>query len=203
MKKLLDLLIIPELPIWIRRAGILFAFAALIPPLLILRARVSTSEDPRIHIIPDMDTQAKFKPQAENVLFRDGRAMRRPVEGTVARGGLEADSHFYRGLDFIHGELATVNRIEFCTYTAGQVHFNLRGAALQVFTGGREHVGTAIDNPAVLKALHSILRPAKLTRGHVTGIGIAMTTKLGQSAQRRPDARPGNFTPIRGELGAP
>jgi mono/diheme cytochrome c family protein len=105
MKKLLDLLIIPELPIWVKRAGILMAFAAIIPPVLIARSRVSRSDAPRIHIIPDMDTQAKFKAQARNDLFLDQRAMRPQVGGTVARDGLEADSHLHRGL--VDGKFAT------------------------------------------------------------------------------------------------
>ena len=105
MKKMLDLLIIPQLPVWIKRAGILCAVAAIIPPLLIARARVTRSEDTRIHIIPDMDTQAKYKTQARNDLFLDQRAMRSPVSDTVARGGLDADSHLYRGL--VAGNWAT------------------------------------------------------------------------------------------------
>jgi len=105
MKKILDLLIIPQLPLWLKRAGVLCACAAIIPPLLIARARVSRSEDPRIHIVPDMDTQAKYKAQAENDLFLDGRAMRSPVRGTVARGALDADSHLYRGM--VNGNFAT------------------------------------------------------------------------------------------------
>jgi mono/diheme cytochrome c family protein len=89
---------LPDIPVWMKRLGILLGLAALIPPLLVARARVSTSESPRIHIIPDMDNQEKFKAQSRNDLFRDGRAMRPPVAGTVARDGLEADSHLYRGL---------------------------------------------------------------------------------------------------------
>ena len=42
-----------------------------------VRARVSTTEMPRIHLIPDMDNQEKFKAQSENELFRDSRAMRK------------------------------------------------------------------------------------------------------------------------------
>ena len=38
---------------------------------------------PRIHLIQDMDSQPRYKPQAESPLFADGRAMRPPVAGTV------------------------------------------------------------------------------------------------------------------------
>ena len=57
-----------------------------VPLALIMRARVTTSPHPRIHIIPDMDNQPKFKTQARNPMFADRRAMRPPVFGAVARG---------------------------------------------------------------------------------------------------------------------
>jgi mono/diheme cytochrome c family protein len=45
-----------------------------------------------------MDNQPRFEAQHANALFADGRAMRPPVEGTVARGELRADDHLYRGI---------------------------------------------------------------------------------------------------------
>jgi mono/diheme cytochrome c family protein len=71
--------------------------AALLPPAIIARARATRSESPRINLIPDMDYQPKFLPQTENALFADGRAMRPEIEGTIARGELREDDHFYRG----------------------------------------------------------------------------------------------------------
>ena len=65
---------------------VILVVASFIPIALIMRARVTTSEQPRIHIIPDMDNQPKYKAQSRNPLFADRRAMRPPVEGTVARG---------------------------------------------------------------------------------------------------------------------
>ena len=87
-----------NIPVWMKRTGILLGCLALIPPLLIVHARVSTSDTPRVHLIPDMDNQAKFKAQARNDLFMDRRAMRPQVAGTIARGGLNEDTHFHRGL---------------------------------------------------------------------------------------------------------
>lgn len=71
---------------------------ALIPPALIARARSVKSDMPRIHIIQDMDDQAKFKAQKVNELFADGRAMRRPVTGTMAQGDLYGDDHYAKGV---------------------------------------------------------------------------------------------------------
>lgn len=70
---------------------------SLVPLALIARARVSNSPLPRLHLVPDMDSQAKFKPQAANPMFADTRAARPPVAGTVARGGLEAGGAFATG----------------------------------------------------------------------------------------------------------
>ncbi len=70
---------------------------ALIPLALAAKARVSRSKEPRLHLVPDMDQTAGFKPQQGNRVFRDGRAMRPYVPGTVAQGELFADDHLYRG----------------------------------------------------------------------------------------------------------
>ncbi len=69
-----------------------------VPFALAAMARAVPSSRTRIHIIQDMDNQPKFRAQHANPLFADGRAMRPPVAGTVARGRLEADDHYYRGV---------------------------------------------------------------------------------------------------------
>jgi mono/diheme cytochrome c family protein len=74
------------------------AVVALLPPLLIARARVTKSEKPRWHTFIDMDYQPKFKAQTTSTLFADGRADRLPVPGTVARGDLRINDPLYRGL---------------------------------------------------------------------------------------------------------
>jgi mono/diheme cytochrome c family protein len=45
-----------------------------------------------------MDNQPKFRAQHASALFADGRAMRIQVEGTVARGQLQEDGHYYLGV---------------------------------------------------------------------------------------------------------
>lgn len=71
---------------------------AMVPPALIARQRSVSFTKPRIHIIQDMDAQLKFKPQNTNQLYNDGRAMRYDVEGSIARGELMEDEHFYKGV---------------------------------------------------------------------------------------------------------
>ncbi|MCG3138023.1 MAG: hypothetical protein HJJLKODD_01879 [Phycisphaerae bacterium] len=94
MKKLVDISKLPRIVVYVMIAT---PALLLIPPAIIAKARVSKSTQPRIHLIQDMDNQPKFKTQAYNPLFADHRAMRRPVAGTVARGDLREDSHYYAG----------------------------------------------------------------------------------------------------------
>jgi len=67
------------------------------------------SDLPPVHLIQNMDFQARFDAQEENDFFRDrdckppvnhdckGRAMRPPVPGTVAVGFLKDDDELHRG----------------------------------------------------------------------------------------------------------
>lgn len=58
------------------------------------------STQPPIIVFPDMDFQAKYKPQAASKFFADGRADRPTPAGTVPRGrGTAADPDFLRADD--------------------------------------------------------------------------------------------------------
>ena len=78
---------------------------ALIPPVVAARVRSSPSPNRPIHIIQDMDIQAKFKAQSVNPLFADQRSMRPEVVGTVARGETLLDTHLENGV--VDGAWAT------------------------------------------------------------------------------------------------
>ena len=52
----------------------------------ILGFRGANSTKPPLEVFPDMDRQARYKPQAENELFADGRNDRPIPAGTIARG---------------------------------------------------------------------------------------------------------------------
>ncbi|RMH54838.1 MAG: cytochrome c [Bacteroidetes bacterium] len=65
--------------------------------LLLAGCRGMQSEKPPVHPNQNMDYQERFDPQEANPFFADGRAMRPPVPGTVARGFLKADTRFYFG----------------------------------------------------------------------------------------------------------
>ena len=62
--------------------------------------RGCTSSRSPIHLNPNMDYQLRVDPQEASEFFYDGRGMRVPVEGTVARGELRTEAdEFYSGMD--------------------------------------------------------------------------------------------------------
>ncbi len=86
-----------KIPRWLLFTVVTLVVLSWVPLALIMRARVTTSSKPRIHIVPDMDNQPKYKTQSRNVLFADLRAMRPPVEGAVARGAVIGDAAVMTG----------------------------------------------------------------------------------------------------------
>lgn len=75
----------------------LLLIAALLPLLFMAKARVTRSPRTRLNLISDMDFQASYRSQEASVLFADRRAARPQVVGTIARGDLRIDDHFFRG----------------------------------------------------------------------------------------------------------
>lgn len=88
-------------------ATVLASFAVL-PPLMIAKARATTSDQPRIHNFFNMDFQPKLKAQNTSTLFADGRAMRPRVAGTVPRGTVVDDPRFLYGIEPHAKETQTV-----------------------------------------------------------------------------------------------
>ena len=83
-------------------------FFVVVLALSILGFRGSLSTRSPLEVFPDMDHQAKYKPQAESKFFADGRVDRKPIAGTVAFGRrsdvadakfLKADSALFEGKD--------------------------------------------------------------------------------------------------------
>ncbi len=88
-----------RMPKWITAFIVASTAFALIPFAVVAKARNSHSSEPHIHIFPDMDFQPKAKSDQALDLFADGRENRGEIAGTIARGSLNADDAFYRGLD--------------------------------------------------------------------------------------------------------
>jgi mono/diheme cytochrome c family protein len=88
-----------QMPKWITAFIVASTAFALIPFAIAAKARTSHASEPHIHIFPDMDFQPKYKSDQAMDLFADGRENRGVLPGTIARGSLNADDLFYRGLD--------------------------------------------------------------------------------------------------------
>jgi mono/diheme cytochrome c family protein len=65
--------------------AIVLTLLALIPLALLIKARVTHSPLPRLMVVPDMDNQDRYETQQASPFFADGRVMRAPPAGTVAR----------------------------------------------------------------------------------------------------------------------
>jgi predicted small lipoprotein YifL len=94
------------------------------------------SEDPPIHLNPNMDTQKKYKPQSASRFFEDGLTMRQPVPGTVAIGELHEDDAYYRGKN-ADGSLVRNMPVEVTmeTLRRGQKRYNIYCAPCHDQTG--------------------------------------------------------------------
>lgn len=84
-------------PRWMVALLVVVVIGTWVPLALIYQARQQKSRLPRVHFIHDMDHQAKLGPQDPHPWFKDGRAMRLPIEGTIARGRLQHNQHFALG----------------------------------------------------------------------------------------------------------
>jgi mono/diheme cytochrome c family protein len=73
--------------------------ALLLISMVMLSCRGQLSDKPPVQPQQNMLDQERFNAMQENPFFEDRRAMREPVEGTVARGQLRHDDAFYEGVD--------------------------------------------------------------------------------------------------------
>lgn len=79
--------------------GLKQAGGILVVGLMLAGCRGTISDKPAIHPNMNMDQQERKEAQEVNNFFEDGRSMRPPVEGTVARGYRKADLAYYEGVD--------------------------------------------------------------------------------------------------------
>jgi mono/diheme cytochrome c family protein len=124
-----------RVPRWVIATTAVIVSLSLVPLALVARARAKKSDQPRVHLVMDMDDQPKFKAQSANAMFADGRAMRPPVPGTIARGTLEEDEHFFTGK--INGEWAMTfpMPVTDAVMQRGQQRFNIYCAVCHGLVG--------------------------------------------------------------------
>ncbi len=102
-------------PWWMVLALVAVVVATWVPLALIFRARGGRSPDPRVHLVLDMDQQPRRGPQASHEWFADGRAMRLPVPGTIARGQLAEDTVYRGGFRMVTDAASGASNPEFAT----------------------------------------------------------------------------------------
>src|SRR5688572_2753504 len=67
---------VQDMPKIITRIMALLILLAMFPPLLVALARAKHSDQPRVHLVQDMDNQPKHRAQSASEIFADGRSMR-------------------------------------------------------------------------------------------------------------------------------
>lgn len=88
---------------WLVAGGLLLVGAA-----LAAGPRGRTSSRPPRHVNPNMDLQPRVEAQSASAFFYDGKSMRPPVEGTIARGELVEAGPLTTGLDAV-GDFVAAN----------------------------------------------------------------------------------------------
>jgi mono/diheme cytochrome c family protein len=159
--------------------GVILLVASWVPLVLFARARVERSEHPRISIMQDMGTQPKFREQQTNDLFADNRADRPHVIGTIARGGLQEDDHYFRGFTIATGAGGKIEprflegfpqkvHVDKPLLERGQERFNIYCSACHGFDGyGKGPIevrSEELGTPLNAKSLHE-----DSVRGRVDG----------------------------------
>jgi len=106
--------------------------------------RGGVSEDPPIHLAPDMDSQPHRRPQTSSKIFGDGRASRTPEPHTIARDEdpdhpqhLKLDDALFRGVDASGKPIARVPfQVTSEVVQRGEERFNIFCTPCHDKTGG-------------------------------------------------------------------
>lgn len=113
--------------------------AAAIACIAFALASCGSRRTPPIQIFPDMKDQPKYLPQSGSPFFADGRELRRPVPGTVARGFVKEDDTFYTGIEagaYVANPLPIARE----TLNRGQERFNIYCAPCHGQTGSGQGI---------------------------------------------------------------
>ena len=127
--------------------------------LIIIGCQGMPSKKTPIHLNPNMDNQEKFKPQESNALFENNMSMRVPVEGTISRGYLDNDSHFYYGKNE-KGEyvkkVSDIMDVDEIFILRGKERYNIYCSVCHGYTGdGNGLVSQNEEYPLIPTSLHS------------------------------------------------
>ncbi len=99
--------------------------AALLASSALMGCRGQVSHQPPMWIKHGMEFQPRYNAFEENTYFSDGRNMRMPPAGTVARGMLKDDDAFWRGGDSAHPVTSNPLPMTETLLERGQERFNI------------------------------------------------------------------------------
>jgi len=119
-----------------RSVSLLAAFLIMTGSLSLLTGcRGEISHQPPLWIKHGMEFQAKYKAFEENHYFADGRNMRTPPAGTVARGLLKDDDAYWRGGDSAHPVAVSPVPVTAGLLDRGQERFDIYCSPCHGITG--------------------------------------------------------------------
>ena len=117
--------------------------------------RGSKFESTPIHLNPNMDNQQKYRSLEESKFFEDGSTMRRPIEGTIARGMISDDYSYLSGKNDDNSYLMN-NPIELTeeVLNRGQDRYNIYCSVCHSQVGNGKGIVTQYDYPVIPANLH-------------------------------------------------
>lgn len=117
--------------------------------------RGSKFESTPIHLNPNMDNQQKYRSLEESKFFEDGSTMRKPIEGTIARGMISDDYSYLSGKNDDNSYLMN-NPIELTeeVLNRGQDRYNIYCSVCHSQVGNGKGIVTQYDYPVIPANLH-------------------------------------------------
>jgi mono/diheme cytochrome c family protein len=119
-----------------------------------------------------MDNQKRLDPQEASSFFKDKRAMRLPVKGTVARGFLKGDDHFYRGKkgDVFFRTLPRQVKLSKALLQRGQDRYNIFCSTCHGYNGNGKGAVTRYTKALKPKNLRDDERIRKMAPGEIYSV---------------------------------
>ena len=117
--------------------------------------RGSKFENTPIHLNPNMDNQQKYRSLEESNFFEDGSTMRKPIEGTIARGMIAENHSYISGKNDDNSYLIN-NPVELTAeiLNRGQDRYNIYCSVCHSQVGNGKGIVTQYDYPVIPANLH-------------------------------------------------
>ncbi|MCC6214973.1 MAG: DUF3341 domain-containing protein [Polyangiaceae bacterium] len=151
--------------------------AAIVPFVLFVQARQTMTDQPRIHMVPDMDFQLKYKTQKASAFFADGRTVRPQEPATIAVGQLDEDEHLHHGR--VEGEYArtfpSALPVDEAAMKRGQTQYDIFCAPCHGLSGAGDGI---VSRRAQDKEQSMWVPPTNLTQGYLRRMPVGQMYEL-------------------------